>query len=425
LTKKFKKNKEKPKNEETDSSEIKTHQRANSPVSWIVFLFTISIVLISLISVVFPALTARSISEFQDFEINPFETGIWTAPLVVANIILLGIGLLYFKGKLPRSITRSIKFIFDFEVSKKVAFVVVTILLIVYILFSAGEIAVEETFSDYQGVKDRLETWTGQHFLKNSEPHVRYFFLSASMELFGSYRVIPFMASIALLILTYFLTAEISKKRFAGVVSVVLVLQSNTFLSYDTTVTYSSFWVLFYVLSLYLIYKAWPLSPISYILSIPSKALTSLFLPMTLFFIFRSKIPRKKKIWTFITYVIIAMAGLTLLASMPATSSFMGNLTEFDGDDFWIGFTSMSPQLRFDGVVLVFLLPLVIGLFLSSRKGVLQADSVMVLIMGMLLMPAILAGFTDQTNQPYRFLPLIVFFSIGVGTILSKVNEKV
>jgi len=424
LNKKSKKSKKSEEPKEPDSLQIRTSQNSNV-ISWIVFLFTISIVLISLTSAVFPALMARSISEFQDFEINPFETGIWAGSLVTANIILLGIGMLYFKGKLPQPITRSIKFIFDFEVSKKVAFGVVTVLLIIYIGLSAGEILTEETFSDYQGVKNRLETWTMADFTKGAEPHVRYFLLSASMDLFGSYRVIPFMASIALLILTYFLTVEISKKRFAGVVSVVLVLQSNTFLSYDTTSTYSSFWVLFYVLSLYLIYKVWPLSPISYILSIPSKALTSMFLPMTLFFIFRSKIPRKNKIWTFITYVIIATGGLTLLASMPATTSFMGNLTEFDGDDFWIGFTSMSSQLRFDGIVLLFLLPLVVGLFLSSRRGILQADSIMVLIMGMLLMPAILAGFTDQTNQPYRFLPLIVFFAIGVGTILSKVNEKV
>jgi len=32
----------------------------------------------------------------------------------------------------------------------------------------------------------------------------------------------------------------------------------------------------------------------------------------------------------------------------------------------------------------------------------------------------ILTGFTDQTNQPYRFVPLVVFFAVGVGVLLSK-----
>ena len=90
-----------------------------------------------------------------------------------------------------------------------------------------------------------------------------------------------------------------------------------------------------------------------------------------------------------------------------------------------MGFTSTSPQLRFDGIILVFLLPLVVGLFLSSRRGNVEADSIMFLIMGMLLMPALVSAITDQTNQPYRFLPLVVFFAMGVGTILSKVTKKV
>jgi len=32
----------------------------------------------------------------------------------------------------------------------------------------------------------------------------------------------------------------------------------------------------------------------------------------------------------------------------------------------------------------------------------------------------LLTGFTEQTNQPYRFVPLIVFFAMGVGVLLSR-----
>ena len=80
----------------------------------------------------------------------------------------------------------------------------------------------------------------------------------------------------------------------------------------------------------------------------------------------------------------------------------------------------MAFQLRFDVIVLLFLLPLTVGLFLAARRDIIQADSIMVLISGILLSAPFLTGFTDITNQPYRFVPLVVFFAIGVGVILSK-----
>ena len=43
-----------------------------------------------------------------------------------------------------------------------------------------------------------------------------------------------------------------------------------------------------------------------------------------------------------------------------------------------------------------------------------------VFIAGMLLIAPIIMGFTTHTNQPYRFVPLVVFFAIGVGVLLSR-----
>jgi len=38
----------------------------------------------------------------------------------------------------------------------------------------------------------------------------------------------------------------------------------------------------------------------------------------------------------------------------------------------------------------------------------------------MLLISPILTGFTEFTNQPYRWVPLVVFFAVGIGILLSK-----
>jgi hypothetical protein len=156
----------------------------------------------------------------------------------------------------------------------------------------------------------------------------------------------------------------------------------------------------------------------SYLLSIFSKALTAVFLPMSIYFILRSEISRKQKIITTgITAGIILAGGL---ASIGGVSTTQGTEEEFNAKEFWMGFTSFSYQLRFDGLVMLFMIPLMVGLFLISKSGVKHGESIMVFISGMLLITPILTGFTNQTNQPYRFVPLVVFFAIGVGVLLSK-----
>jgi len=236
------------------------------------------------------------------------------------------------------------------------------------------------------------------------------------MQIFGNYRALPFIASIALLVLTYFITFEIAKKRFAGIIAMVIVLQSGIFLTYDSVMTYTNFWMLFYLFSLYTIYKKWQLSPIFFVLSILSKALTIVFLPMSLFFIYRASIPKQKKIRLAISYGAMIGIGITLLF---ITDSFLTRGVEFDSHEFLAGFTAFSSQFRFDGLIVIFLLPLTIGLFIVSRNGIVVADSIMVLIMGTILLTPILPGFTEFTNNPYRFVTLVVFFAIGVGTLLS------
>jgi len=41
----------------------------------------------------------------------------------------------------------------------------------------------------------------------------------------------------------------------------------------------------------------------------------------------------------------------------------------------------------------------------------------------MLLISPVVTGFSDQTNQPYRFVPLVTFFAVGIGILLSKAKS--
>jgi len=426
LAKKFRKEQEKQsakESKEKSPEPSKSEKIRPSPVSWIVFLFTMSMVIISLIPVVFPALIATSFTSVSDLEqfgvsggeVDPFEAGPLAVPLFITSGVVFGLAILHFKNKIPL-LSKAFKFIFDFEVSKKIAIMTMIVILAVYIAASAPELAEDQQYEDYIGVKKRLETWSPDQIKNSFEPHVRYFFIYSSIVLFGNDAVIPFLASITLLIIVYFFTKEITQKRFAGIVAMVMLLQSNLFLTFDTTVAYTTFWVLFFLLSLYFMYKAWPLSPIFYVLSIISKALTVMFLPMCIYFLLRSSITRKKKM-----IVAGSTIGIVIIGAAYSSGASLTVVQEepFISNEFWIGFASFATQLRFDSLIILFLIPLMVGLLFSSSKNK-HAESIMVLIGGMLFAAPLLTGFTDQTNQPYRFVPLVTFFAVGVGVLLSK-----
>ena len=349
---------------------------------------------------------------------NPFQLGDWSIPLFITNLLLLVVGILHHKKLMPAILQKSIKTIFDFEVSPKITLIVVIGLLLVYVSLSYNEIenSREESWSDYVGIKAAAESPIID--IINSGNAVKYFLLAVSLQFLGNIRILPFVASIFLVILTYYTTVKISEKRFAGIVAIVILLQSHLFLEYDTTATYENFWTLFYLLSLYTIYKKWYFSPPSFLVSIFSKPLTTLFFPMTFLFIHNSDISRKHKIQCAIVYLLVIVLAITSFL-LKNQFLFFENVS-FNYNIFLTGFTALESFLRFDGFIILFILPLTVGLFIASRKGIPQAESIMVLIAGILLSAPLLAGFTVYTNQPYRFVPLAVFFAIGVGTLLSK-----
>jgi len=387
-----------------------------------VFGFTLFVVIPSLIGLVFPALIVSLFFNLS-IAVDPFEFGHLAIPFLTTNIILLGFGILYYKKNLPDAIFRSIKFIRNFEVSRKVAIIVLVTLFAIYIGFTVNELydLEEDTWPDFVRIQQAIEEFPyNKTVIGNvSVVYVKNFILWTSHNILDNIRILPFVCSISLLLLTYFFTVQLTKKRFAGIIAVIIIMQSSTFLIYDTSATYSYFWTFFYVLSLYVINKRiWYFSHIIYILSLFSKPLSILFLPMTMYFTRNAKIPSKRKIFIITPYSVIL--GAVLAAYLLRIDITQGLSYSFDYVNFWLGFSALSVELRDDAFILVFLLPLIVGLFFMSRRGMTHANSVLFLIMGSLLMHALLSGFTFYNLLPYRYLPFIVFFAVGVGTLFSK-----
>ena len=332
----------------------------------------------------------------------------------------------FLRNKYPEKISIAFKKVTTFQPSNKVTIITIIVILSIYIIMTIPEFEKNEEFEDYITVEGRLNTSVKENRLDSisgnqyslAEPHVRYVLLLISEKVFGDFRVIAFFASTILLILTYLVTEAITKNRLAGLVSLILVIQSNIFLSFDTSATYSNFWILFYLLSLYVITKIWIASPVLFGISIFCKMLTAIFAPMSIFFILNSDISKNQKIIMISSMIVLLAAGSVIFLGTQVSEK----LTVFETDRFWEGFASFAFQMRLDTVTILFLIPLIFGLFLSSKKFK-HANSISILIAGVLLSGPILAGMTDQTNQPYRFIPVIAFFAIGVGMLLPKIKQ--
>ena len=67
-------------------------------VTYAVFLFTLGIIGISIISVILPALIISNTYEFP-INLEPFETSPWLLPLILSNTFLISFGLLFYKKK--------------------------------------------------------------------------------------------------------------------------------------------------------------------------------------------------------------------------------------------------------------------------------------------------------------------------------------
>jgi len=158
----------------------KTKSVTNSIIPWIVFAFSISIVLISFVSVFFPALILVSdtlvIPGIQPVTPEPFETGVWAGGVIASSVITLGLAFLYFKNKLPNLLARLFSKLVAFEISKKTTFITLLVLLIIYTGAASTEISSQEIYADYVGVSDRLKTWSPDQMINSFEPHVRFFF---------------------------------------------------------------------------------------------------------------------------------------------------------------------------------------------------------------------------------------------------------
>ena len=390
-----------------------------------IFIATIIIIFLIYIPIVFPALFSSLVGSYSDTINNPFEFGHQALILIISNIIILGFGFAYYKQKLPTQLQNTIERIRSFEISKKTTTVIFFIIMGIYIGLSTPELFLDEAlqWDDYMVLEAALELWPdgesdNPYIQEQNDRYVRMFLLDTSLNTFQNIKFLPFIASIMVVFFTYLLTTQICQKRFAGIISMIVLLQSSIFLKYDTIAVYENFWVLFYLISLYALKKRWFLSPIFYILAVFSKAYVAPFFIMTLFTTYRSKISRKTKLAILLSYVIIITIAVVVIF---AGETLYPKVFEIDPPSLILGFAATAFQFRSDLFILVMLLPVSIWLFILAKNRLKEADSILFLIFGTILAGPVVVMMTYFYEVlPYRLIPLIVFVAIGIGLFFSK-----
>ena len=394
-------------------------------ISYAVFFCTLAVVLLTLTPVIFPALFSSVFGMFTE-NLNPFEPGYQSVFLIVSNVVIFGFGIAYYKNKIPSPVHDIFEKIRTFEISKKITIISLIIILGIYIGLSSPELLLNEAddWSDYHAVLiPALEIWPfgeadNVYVQEQNDRYVRMFLLDVSHDLLQNIKLLPFVASILVVVFTYLITAQFCQKRFAGIIAVIVLLQSYTFLKFDTIAVYENFWVLFFLISLYAIQKKWFLSPIFYILAFYTKAYVAPFFLMTLFTTYKSQISMRVKLAILISYIVIVSISIAIV--------FLGDtvypdVIQVNPDKFMLGFQVIVSQLRFDLFFMMMLLPLTVGLLFLSKNKLKHADSILILIFGTIIASPILVTITYHYEiLPYRFIPLLVFFSIGIGMFFSK-----
>ena len=377
---------------------------------------------------IFPALIISTTYEFPH-ELEPFETSPWALPIVTSSVILFSIGYLYKKNSLPSILSSGINFILNFEISKKTSIIIGIVILSIYIGLSVEELFLDEVnqWPDFLILKEALEIWPSTdhwsvYIKEQNTRYVRMILLDFSQDFLQNIKLLPFIASISVVILTALVTIQISKKRFAGIISMIILLQSITFIDFDTIAVYENFWVLFFLLSIYSIQKKWwYASPTSFILSIFTKAYVVTYFWINIFFIYRADIPRRTKLYILASYG--AVLSITYAIFETGRSIIYDEIVRIDLNSFLDGFTGWGNSMQLDPLIVLCIVPLIVGLFKKSLNGIKQADSILILILGTILAGPLISLVTDfYFILPYRFIPFVIAIAIGIGVFFSKEN---
>ena len=119
------------------------------------------------------------------------------------------------------------------------------------------------------------------------------------------------------------------------------------------------------------------------------------------------------------------MLDVVFIMLIFSNNTIYSNVIQIDTSKFFLGIANLGPLLRFDFFLLFTILPVVFGLTFLFKTQSNQASQILFLILGSLIAGPILIVFTNFYEiLPYRYIPLLIFFAIGIGLFFSKKSNS-
>jgi len=174
----------------------------------------------------------------------------------------------------------------------------------------------------------------------------------------------------------------------------------------------------FLFLSFYLILRGRLSASVFYFLSIISKPLPLLYLPMILFFIIETKTKVKDQIIVFLIVLAICLM-FSWSGSQVITG---GGEIEVNKEEFEYGLLMWFYLLDSSWLVAVSI-PLVIIKLITNRRDS-TSRILLIFILGIISTVPAIEGFTTQINHAYRFVPLVIFVGTAIGFIITNWIDK-
>ena len=284
---------------------------------------------------------------------------------------------------------------------EKYSIVFLAIIIGVYAFFAVPDVFEWYDFSDRINVIQRIDDLK----LDSFDVYLKYLILKPGIDI-GFPKLIPFLESIILLVIVYFLAVKISGQKFGGIVAVLILSTCNLFLFYDTSLPYDNSWIIFLLLSIY--YEKSKFSPVFFIASIFSKPITVLYIPSMIFL----KLRDKKLGLSFIAIGLVSIFGVGTYYDYFSLTEFAEGIYD---NVYWL----------YADPYLIVMIPVVcISLVIARKYGYKNTMIPLAFMINSMIISGVIEGFTDMYNQGYRYIPLVIFFAIGTSVFLQSKKPK-
>ena len=258
---------------------------------------------------------------------------------------------------------------------------------------------------------------------------------SQPIKIHFSQRLIPFIFSLAIIPLTYITTQSITNSKPASIISTLLTTIHPVYLIFNSSQYFSYIWVVFFLVSVYVLNKKPSLTALPFLATLFAKALPILWIPAILLIM---KTQDKKIPLLIFVLVLCSLIAYHVFDGNFITSSLAHPHLELDMPEFKVKFKEIvipsktlvkSPQifiptltiessytLAFAWNMTAILTPFLLVWLYRNETPRQIFYFLCVMLASIVLLPIL----TVEETFAYRSLPFVIFLNMAVALVMTR-----